>query len=249
MNLHRRLAGSLLWVAEEAGEIVGTIGAVDYGGVAYIGLMAVDPARQRQGIARLLVERLLQSLDARGCPIALLDATDKGAPLYAQFGFVDDSQARVFELDTLVAAGESPTGLEVTTLADLGEIVAFDTAAFGATRQSLLGTLWSEYRERLLVARDAGGQLAGYLFARDPTLGPWAAASVAGAEALLSEALRLPFSQTPHVLVPRSNDAVAGLLERYGFVQRRTLRHMRRGGTGSPGMPERLFGQSSFAHG
>ncbi len=169
--------------------------------------------------------------------------------MYEQFGFVDDGAARVMELERIVAPKETLSTVQVTTAGDLEELVAFDRVAFGACREKLLRVLWHQYRDRLLLARDASGGLAGYLFARDPTLGPWASMSCDAAEALLVEALRLPFMYPPHVLVPRSNDASYDLLAAYGFVEHRRLRHMRRGGSNSPGRPALLYGQSSFAHG
>lgn len=249
LRLHCRFAADLFFVAEDAGQIVGTVGAVDYGPVAYVGLMAVEPNRQHQGIARRLVEHLLKELDTRGCKRILLDATEKGAPLYEGFGFIDDGRARVFELRTMTTDSNPQAGLEIFTDANLEELVACDAESFGAPREPLLAALLDLYRDRLLVARDAAGRLQGYLFARDPTLGPWVASSRNVAAALLSEALRLPFLQTPHVMVPRSNDMAAGLLTECGFIEQRSLRHMRRGGTGPGGRPESLFGQSSFAHG
>jgi hypothetical protein len=50
-------------------------------------------------------------------------------------------------------------------------------------------------------------------------------------------------------MVPRSNERAADLLERSGFIEQRSLRHMRRGTGGACGEPAKLFGQSSFAHG
>jgi predicted N-acetyltransferase YhbS len=99
LRLHLAVEPAMFWVADERGRIVGTAGAVDYGAIAYVGLMAVEPARQRRGIARRLLAEVLRAIDARGCAVARLDATDQGAPLYEEFGFVDDGTARVFECE------------------------------------------------------------------------------------------------------------------------------------------------------
>ncbi len=69
---------------------VGVSGAIVYGPFASIGLMAVHPSQQRQGIARAVLEHLLAWLQAQGCPVALLDASAMGRPLYATAGFVED---------------------------------------------------------------------------------------------------------------------------------------------------------------
>ena len=258
---HLRLTSALepggVLVAEENGKILGTVGAVDYGQLAYIGLMAVDPKHQSHGIGRRLICRLLEWLDGRGCPRILLDATDKGALLYETLGFVDDSTASVFELAdaTGTARGEriaQPRGASQIRTArpnELTEIAAFDAPIFGADRGKLFQALKAECQDRTLLARDRAGKLVGYLFARDPVLGPWAATRRQVAEDLLSAALELPFANPPLVLVPRSNDDCARLLSEQGFSQRRCLRHMRRGGTSPTGQPTRLFGQASFAHG
>ncbi len=248
LNLHHRIEPGMFFVAEENGRLAGTVGAIVYDAIAYVGLMGVDPTRQRQGIARRLLAHLLERLDERGCETVLLDATDYGAPLYEQFGFVDDGLARL-----LVLEGPPPPPAASTTSisneVELGELVALDAAAFGASREKLLRVLLEEYGDRLLAARDRRGQLRGYLLARDPTLGPWVALDTEAAEALLADGLQLSYLETPQVLVPRSNEQSRAMLHRLGFVEQRTLRHMRRGGQAPPGRRAFLFGQSSFTHG
>ncbi len=242
-------------VACQDGQVVGTVGAVDYGAVAYIGLMAVAPDFQGHGLGRLLITRLLAWLAARGRPTILLDATDKGAALYETLGFVDDHVARVFELSDRPTTPARPAarGVRGAEPADFDEMVALDARSFGADRRRLLAALWTYYRDRCLVARDPSNRLVGYLFARDPVLGPWVAESRQVAEELLAMALRsggiFQYRSAPLVMVPRSNERSADVLLQHGFCERRRLRHMRRGGTAPTGVPRCLFGQSSFAHG
>jgi predicted N-acetyltransferase YhbS len=244
-------------VAEDQGKLLGTVGAVDYGRLAYIGLMAVDPARQSAGIGRAIMDHLLAWLDERGCPMALLDATDRGALLYEKLGFVDDATAFVYELlgedrarrSRAATNGLSPTIVRPAAVDDLPEVIALDAAHFGADRARLHRALWDEFQSRWFVARDSVGQLVGYLVDRDPVIGPWVATSTAVAEQLLLAALALEHSRPPLVMVPRGNMLAVELLVAQGFVQQRRLRHMRRGGEGPPGNPAALYGQSSFAHG
>jgi ribosomal protein S18 acetylase RimI-like enzyme len=217
--------------------------------VAYIGMMSVDPKRQRRGIASKLMERALAALEERGCTVVLLDASDSGAPLYEGLGFVDDSIAQFFERVATVPLESPSSDVRISLASSVTELVAFDTPVFGGCRQKLFEVLWPEQQGRCLVARDRNGAMLGYLMARDPTLGPWAALHEEAAEALLRAALELPFEHMPHVYLPRSNEQSAALLRRYGFVARRSLRHMRLGGTCPPGQPEKLYGQSSFGHG
>lgn len=262
-NLHvgRAIEPDGLLLAEDCGTIVGTVGAVNYGALAYVGFMSVKPSHQRRGIGRLLMKRLLDWLDACGCPIVLLDATPKGAALYESLGFVDDHEAFVFERERHVKpsagrrAGDGAPHVVVQPAGadELNDIAALDARSFGADRHKLLAALWPEHRDRCFMARDRNGRLVGYLTARDPVLGPWVAESVDAAEALLSSAMSSsggqPRGRAPLVMVPRSNRRACELLAQYGFSQRRCLRHMRRGGSGPPGALDCLYGQASFAHG
>lgn len=264
LAIAREIEPAGLLAAVAGGEIVGTVGAVTYEQLAYLGFMSVAPHRQREGIARLLMERLLAWLEHRGVRTVLLDATDKGAPLYESLGFVDDAAAYVYERlpNESLSADQNiaPVGAATAALSvrraqeqDLAAIVAVDAAAFGANRHKLLAVHFREQRAQCLVACDAAGNLVGYLFARDPMLGPWVANTAAAAECLLRAALTSPLAppeeRLPLVMVPRSNARACELLSRHGFAEQRRLRHMRLGGTSAPGLAERLFGQSSFAHG
>lgn len=73
-------------LATSNGEVVGCAGAEIYGSVALLRSVAIAPGLQKQGIGRLLVERLL--LEARSRDIAALYLLTVTAPEYfAQYGF------------------------------------------------------------------------------------------------------------------------------------------------------------------
>src|SRR5512139_2473172 len=82
------LQGDGWFCARRDGRIIGVVGAYDYGPVASIGMMAVHPSAQRQGVALRLMTELAADLDARGCPLSFLDASAVGQPLYPKLGFV-----------------------------------------------------------------------------------------------------------------------------------------------------------------
>jgi predicted N-acetyltransferase YhbS len=258
VRLTRRLQLDGVFVAERDGRIVGTVGAVDYGKLAYVGLMAVSPVVQSQGIGRTLMEHMLGWLKERECPMVLLDATDRGAVMYESMRFVDDATAYVYVLPEGAANPALPgeqaaaPSIRSATPDDLDALVAFDAPRFGANRRKLLTTLFVEQRQPCLVAYDTAGQLQGYLFLR-AVLGPWIAETPLAADALLTAALaelsQQDIEAPPSVMVPRSNALALELLARRGFVEQRRLRHMRLGGDSPPGRPECLFGQASFAHG
>lgn len=248
IHLHRSFEPESVWVAHDAGRIVGSVSAVMFDRLAYIGLMAVDPQFQRRGIARALMDHALAAIDGRGCPLTLLDATDEGAPLYESLGFVDDATAYVYERQARGPVVRASGDVDQASERDLAEIIALDTPIFGADRSKLLQVVWRQ-RPHCFVKRGRSNQLEGYLFARDAKLGPWVAVDTSVAEELLSAALAIDWDKGPFVLVPRSNEHCRKLLSDHGFVERRRLRHMRRGGNAPPGKPMQLYAQASFAHG
>ena len=68
------------------GEVVGSAGAEVYGSVALLRSVAIAPGLQKQGIGRLLVERMIQEARARGiASLHLLTVT--ASEYFAQYGF------------------------------------------------------------------------------------------------------------------------------------------------------------------
>ena len=238
------------WLALLADRPVGMVGAVDFGPVAYIGMMTVHPADQRRGIGRALFTALLDELTARGCPAALLDATDMGAPLYRQAGFVEDGVTHVFHRADLAQTLPSQLkGVLPAQPEDWRELAAFDAPRYGADRGRALRVLLRDYAGRAFLTRDAAGQLTGYLIAQEQRLGPWVTASPAAAETLLRAALSLPFNGPALVQTPGCAGA-QDLLARYGFERQRTLLHMRYPAQGAhPGCREEILGLASFSLG
>ncbi len=232
------------------GRPVGTVGALDYGPYAYIALLSVHPTAQRHGIGLALMERIMAWLEARRCPVVMLDATDYGAPLYARLGFVEDDRTLVFvrESDSSPRAGRR-AGVAAPRPADLPDLTRFDTPIFGADRHAVLASYLEDDPARAFVTRDPAGEITGYLFAQAHFLGPWVARLPEQAEILLAAALDLPFVSGPSVVVPAANAAAIALLERHGFRRQRTLLHMRHGGTAVPSRRAAIYGQASLAIG
>ena len=78
------------FVASLDGRDVGTVSAVVFDSVAWIGLMLVDPSVRRRGVGRALMEHALAWLEQRQVATVRLDATPLGQPLYEQLGFTVD---------------------------------------------------------------------------------------------------------------------------------------------------------------
>ena len=237
------------FLARWDGVAAGVAGITHYGPTAYIGLVGVAPAYQRRGIAMAMMQHLLRWRAEHGDPVLLLDASPPGAPLYEQLGFVNDEKTVSFRQDD--CARRPPLSERVSGLlaSDIPAIAAFDTPIFGANRAAVFEVLRAEAPERAFVARDAAGQICGYLFAQPNALGPWAARTADDAAALLGAALQLGYATGPFVLAPSSNPDASALLLQYGFSPTRSLRHMRLGGDGPVGQRALLYGLASFAIG
>src|SRR5205814_1881338 len=80
------------------GKPVGAGGVVNYGPFSYLGLIAILPDQQRRGIGQALTQHLLTWLLRQQCPIALLEASPAGAPLYSKLGFQVDDTTLAFQL-------------------------------------------------------------------------------------------------------------------------------------------------------
>lgn len=237
------------WLLAELDALpVGVVGAIDYGPFASIGMMAVHPDLQRRGIARALLEGMLAWLDARGCPLSILDASDAGAPLYPRYGFEERGWTRQFQYGGAVR-GASADAVTVPREDELPALAAFDAPIFGASRAAVLTSYYRDHPHRVLAARDRHGTILGYIIARPAHIGPWAATSTPVAEMLLSAALALPYESPPVVNAPPGNPATEALLQRAGFTVQRSLLHMHRGAAALPGRRDLLYAEASFALG
>ncbi|MFN6569911.1 GNAT family N-acetyltransferase [Dendronalium sp. ChiSLP03b] len=237
-------------IAECDGVPVGMVGAVDYGAIAYVGVLGVHPTFQRQGIGLMLMKQILEWLDKRGCPSVVLDATTAGVPIYARLGFIEVEKSLVFQQETAPQFLPSRTKrVSALRSTDLTALAAFDTPLFGADRQTVFAAFLSEFPDRAFIAYDQTGQVVGYLLAQPQNLGPWAASTLEAAEALLARGLLLPFEDVPRVLLPGSNRIATTLLMRYRFTKQSVLSHMCRGKNTALGKRAMLYGMASFALG
>jgi ribosomal protein S18 acetylase RimI-like enzyme len=219
----------------ERGVTVGLVCAVQYGPVAYIGPMGVDPDAQGKGIGRALMKRLVASLEARHCMTMMLDATEAGEPLYRKFGF--EQTARTYDMTREAGPGIR----DMPGHARLEQAVRIDEQVFSANREPLF--------QRLL--QDEGAALFGddeaFLVAQTKLLGPFSAFHRDAAARLLDLALDRG-AVAGRVLAPVENPEARGLLESRGFQVQREGKHMRRG---RPCAMRRdlMYGLASFALG
>ena len=243
------------FVAQEGDGVVAVGGATDYGPFGWIGLVGVLPAARRRGLGRLVTTRCVEFLAERGS-VPVLDASDLGAGLYRHMGFTDVGPTRELVAPAVVApalVGARVAGgdLDVRPLPGAAlspELVAYDTAAFGADRRRVLDRLVRRTGPgRCLVAR-RGPVVVGYVLALGERLGPWVADDADVVRALAAAGAALPFPAPPRVQVPPDTEHLP-VLEELGFTPTRTLRHMRLGETELPGRRSRTVGEASYALG
>jgi predicted N-acetyltransferase YhbS len=252
------------FVAKQGGRIVGFGAAKRYTSFAYIGLMAVHPALQKQGIGGMLLECILRWLDGSGCPTVLLDAAPPGVPLYNHYGFVEDDVTVVLQQERepvqkvnvvlgvpdVVRGNYGMSGANSGSYArELPALFTYDAPLFGSDRASLLASYWADDPQRVFIAQNGLRQITGYLIAQSSVLGPWVANTVDDAEHLLVNALTLSFKNRPGMFVSARHENALRLFARYGFSQQRTLSHMRRGQNVQRGRATTLYGQASLGLG
>jgi ribosomal protein S18 acetylase RimI-like enzyme len=241
---------AVAFVAKESDTVVGFGGVLDYGQFAYIGLMAVSPIVQKQGIGQLLLERLLAWLEVRSCPTTLLDASEVGEPLYRRNGFQEDDQTAVWQqVKHILLPRILPLGVSQLAEADVPALVQFDAPHFGSERAQVLAAFCTRYPHRVLMARATNGEITGYAIAQYHVIGPWVASTKDDAERLLVHALAMPFESKPTIFVSAHNTNALNLLTRYGFAQQRILSHMWLGKHIVRNRSTTLYGQASLGFG
>lgn len=156
-------------------------------GVAKLGMVIVDPALQRAGIGRLLMNEVLQRLAER---TVLLVATKAGAPLYRKLGFVD---AGLIGQHQGIATKGGPHDLRPGTSIrpglpqDLPHLIELDRQANGHARPQVIETLLTEGRA---VVLEAEGRTEAFAiirrFGRGDTIGPVVARDRRAAKALMA---------------------------------------------------------------
>ena len=96
------------WLAVDGEKIVGTSGmsfvekppyfSCPNGRIGLLSSMYTDPAYRRRGIARELLERVVEEARAYGCGSVQITASDMGVLLYTDFGFVKNGNFMQYKL-------------------------------------------------------------------------------------------------------------------------------------------------------
>jgi GNAT superfamily N-acetyltransferase len=246
LSMYLEMHDVATFVADIGGEPVGMVVGNDYGTLAYVSQMAVDPPVQRRGIATALMDALIAWTAARGFAAVELDATPPGAPLYARYGFAQTSRTLVY-FATHTSGGSSRL-VRAGLPADRAAICAADALAFGADRSDVLHVLLDAAPGDAFVTASSGAA-GGFAVAQRAAeqLGPVIAPDPVSAAALI-DAARAVLPGTHRISVPSDNAAVQSILAARGYRFSRSLAHMLRGAAPA-GARDRLYARINLGQG
>jgi len=247
-DLFLRMAPASCLVAVEDDKVVGTVVGINYANrVAWIGMMLVNRSYRGQGISKMLMKAVIQSLN-RVASIKL-DATPAGFPVYRQLGFEEE-----YTLLRMVATspeapddwkeGVSMQRVKKLDVSHMSDIYDLDREVFGADRTEVL-----LHNLRSLPALACGfvdaGKVSGYLLARKGTryvhLGPLVANDDAIAKLLLAHSMEKYRDVSWVIDVPKIKQGWVSWLESCGFHVQRELFRMYQKGNSHPGDTSRLY--------
>ena len=223
---------------------VGTVATITYeGGVAWIGMVLVDPQFRRRGIGSLLLKGALAYLE--GCPSIKLDATPAGKEVYDKLGFADEYRLHRVTCSAMPSLQEADSdGVLPLDESSLGPIIEWDRLVFGANRSVVLESLLKNAPESAFCLRRQG-VLRGFCLGRRGTLfhqiGPVVAETPEDARALLCAAFRGLTGRTVVMDVPDAQPELWAWLESLGFVRQRPFIRMFSNSNHSPGIPAKQF--------
>ena len=236
-----------LFVCEADGRPCATASTTSYGTQSgWIGMLLVHADFRRRGIGTAMIQRCIETLEAKRIESIKLDATDQGRPVYRKIGFRDERP--IVRYAGAVPPGATPhRGVRPMAAADWPAVAALDRPAFGADRLRLLRRLAED--GRAVVARGAEG-LRGFGFSRPghdaAFLGPVVAADAEAALAVVETLLAdLPEGQVFWDVLADHRAAV-GMAESFGLAVDRRLTRMVLGEKMNPGEVGLVYGAAGF---
>ncbi|MFA7230935.1 MAG: GNAT family N-acetyltransferase [Victivallaceae bacterium] len=229
--------------AVDGDDVIGSAVSINYQNqVAWIGMVMVDEPYRGQGIAKTLMNRVIDEL--KTCECIKLDATPAGQLVYEKLGFKPEWSI-VRMINSIYNPEDSPPGNAVPVeQTDLNEILAYDAKIFGVDRKILLNRLFDEYPD-LAFKTVEKNSITGFCFGREGRnfrqIGPIVAIDNDCAMSLLNASA---VARSDRALVVDAvvvhTDFVARL-ETLGFVAQRPLLRMFLGNNNHPADPAGYF--------
>jgi ribosomal protein S18 acetylase RimI-like enzyme len=219
------------FVAEIAGNAVGTAVACVFGDLAWIAMVLVDEPLRGQGIGAALVQHALKLIDAQGVRTVRLDATPLGQPIYEKLGFRPQYSLTRFVGQLPNAQSRRPSSASLAQPADYPRLLAFDEQVTHVQRGKFLTRLFAENQSSVRwVAQDKN--VLGWMTVRPGRqawqLGPCLAEPPFGEE-LLDDAARQLTGEQVLLDVPVANAPAIRWAESTGLGTQRHFVRMYRG--------------------
>ncbi|MSQ93127.1 MAG: GNAT family N-acetyltransferase [Gemmataceae bacterium] len=224
------------FVAELAGQSIGTACACVFGDIAWINLVLVDQPHRGQGIGTALLQQVVQFLDERGIATIRLDATPLGQPVYEKLGFTGDFTLARYEGTLPSPPGRGAGGggagrVETLATKDLPAVIELDEAVTKARREKLLHHL-VEAAPDLMRKYVVADRLEGYCLCRPGAhawqLGPLQGSPEAGRRLLDDSAHRFG-GQRVYLDVPTEHADAVAAVQSLGLTVQRSFLRMTRG--------------------
>jgi GNAT superfamily N-acetyltransferase len=234
--------GHVIGFRSERGELVATAAALPYAGeLGWISMVLVAPEWRKRGLATLLMDDCVKSLQGAQL-VPVLDATPDGAQVYSRIGFKPGFALARWESAAARArtADESFAGLRSASLEDLDAIADLDECATGIGRRFILRAFLARTETGAWMTSDAGGFVIARQGHRAWQIGPLVAPDEQTGIALLGTAL----SNCPGRVfldVPERWTAVMQWLERRGFARQRSFVRMALGPASTVQLSDRVF--------
>ena len=229
-------------------EIVATAIAFKYSDrLAWVGLVVSDPAYQRRGFARRLMNHAMQYLST--VESVMLDASLLGFPLYDSMGFKS-----LYKINAYTCAPkhfELSRTVRPMTASDLPTVIAMDADMIGLPRPQVINWLFETGKAFVAAEQDL---IVGFTFVKWNVdilrLAAWNARDVATAELLLQVGsnLALEGGYTYRIDVPEPNDQARDIVTRNELSIERSVTRMVYG-KAPPGHMSDQFGIVSFMTG
>lgn len=214
-------------VAElEGGSLAGMVGAVPLGEIGILCHLAVHHDCRGMGTGRALARWAVAYLRSSGARQIRLDSTPQAEKLYGSMGFVPTGKRTVYRLEEERRAArfeDHDRGCRIEPLLarDLPELYGVDRWSFSGDRSPLIFATIRLHPGNGLVARDASGQMKGYLIRatseNTARIGPFMAADEKVAHSLMIRALGASGGTPVEVTVAGESSAHA-LLRELGFT-------------------------------
>jgi ribosomal protein S18 acetylase RimI-like enzyme len=219
------------FAAVEQDRLVGTTTTTTYDDdLAWIGMVLVEPASRRQGIASQLMKTALEYLNGK-VKYVKLDATPDGKLVYEKFGFRVESL--IERWSGLASPKLGTSSVEESSRELHCSLYELDLLAFGANRSELVRTLIEKASAPPVINCGADGSVSGYALVRPGTkadyIGPIVTTDSSQIESLLDRALHRLNSARAVIDWNKECAVSTAVLSDRGFVKERDLLRMTTG--------------------